>query len=361
MSSKIEILIHHHGSKQKTGAGKKAPAYRKTSQVRRLVDYVFSPGRDSREKERVALVLDGLDGPGEAVSLDKITAAVVAEKLCDDVPASRRKIRHLVLSFRGGTIEEQRDKAALAVREFCKEFAPGRAFFAVAHDDHIAEKGRGLHVHLLVKNSDFEGRALDWSPADLRRQQDAAWAREIGLITSRGKGRPSAPGPSVYTKSRKKLDSQKLGELSNEELEKLIEAGELRGGRRAKDGSLQSIEFGGRRIRLSTIRSLGGMARPGRAGRGPDRDSSGHHQLNSVPKSHGLAPLQHRERWGGDGRSKPENRGRKLGRWLSFGKRRPRKNENFVGSLRSLGGELGRAGGRLKSEVLKLDSLGRNR
>jgi hypothetical protein len=235
-----------------------AASYSKFDQVRALIRYTLSPARDSQDRERVVAVEDGLGlGLADAEVLTPSEVAYVTEQLIDGVPVGRRRIRHVILALAGhGTLEEQVKICRKLCRGYVSRWAPGCSFIGVVHDDHFGEDGRGLHVHLIIRNSDAAGRALDWNRDDLKAQQGMAWAAGIGVVPTRGTG--SSPPDSKklpYPKS-KNLVALKLSSLNQNEIESYVSTGRLTVGRRDKNGNVASVIIDGRRVRLSTARAL---------------------------------------------------------------------------------------------------------
>jgi hypothetical protein len=281
----MRLLICHKGAKRK---GQSKPSYSAHGQVRSLVRYCLRPAKASQRRERVVGIIDGLGmgGPAGGIYLPS-SAELIAAQLCDDVPTGRRKLRHVLLCFSGDMpVEEQIKKCEEATRLYVDKHAPGHDFFAVIHGDHLGEDGRGLHVHLLIRNSDPSGRALDWSRDDLGRQQDMVWASPLGIKPTKGTGVPRPKGGELPYPKAENLDARKIGELTYGEIEQLVKAKRLAAGRRNKSGELTSVILAGRRIRISTARALvererrlADLRSPGST---PDRSSQGHSVVYGV-------------------------------------------------------------------------------
>ena len=256
---------------------------RAKAQLKRLMRYCLRPGPQSAEHERVLGVINGLDlNAPDAVSTSDIyvpkSAELIAAQLGDDVPEGRRLYRHVVVSLAASKGEDlnqnpighQVQLLGNLVRRYAAMNAPGYRFVGVIHGDHQGEQSRGLHAHIIFKNADAKGKALEWTRHDLSQQQGMAWAAGLDVVATRGTGVARQRGvPMPYPKS-KGLDAAQIGKLNNEQLELLIKAGNVAVGRRDKSGAITSVIIEGRRIRLSTARALAardyGMAEAGNRG-----------------------------------------------------------------------------------------------
>lgn len=260
------------------------PSGRDAGQLRRLVRYCLRPGPKSQERERVIGVVDGLDlmrggAPNHDGLLLPTSAEFLAAQLCDDIPEGRRLYRHVVVSLAAEEGEDLsliplKDQIRLldeVVRLYAAIHAPGYRFVSIDHGDHRGEDERGLHAHVIFRNADASGKALDWSRQDLQAQQSMTWAEGLGVSPTRGTGIKRAPGTRMPYPKAAALDAIMLGKLTETEIYELILQGRLGAGRVDKEGHLKSVVLDGRRIRLSTARQLAkrerGMAVPGEVGR----------------------------------------------------------------------------------------------
>lgn len=206
--------------------------------------------------DRVVGYLNGLD----AGTITR-NPATDARSLCGHVPNGRAALRHVVLSFEDMRGNESRNLAFEALADLGEQWiqahAPYSSFIGIMHDDR-----NHPHLHLMVANCDeSNGDArLAWSPADLREMQSLKWVspattekfsietgRHNGLSRREGRGMPY---PSLL------LDAAKLAMATAKELENYEHANIITVSRRSKSGEIKSINFNGRRIRLSTIRQL---------------------------------------------------------------------------------------------------------
>lgn len=253
------LLVIHKGEGKKAGKGKRQPpSYRTTGQVGALVRYALAPARQSQGKERVAGIVDGMGlGLADGEKLSPSMASFITQQLVDDVPDGRRKIRQVLLCLSSDLpVAEQVKILKKACRRYAARYAPGCTFLAILHLDHNGEDGRGLHAHLLIRNSNGEGRAIDWSRDDLKEQQGMAWAAGLDVVPTRGTGVPRRKNEAVpYPKSRN-LTAAFIGKLTEKEIYEYIESGRLCVGRRNKKGIVTSVIFDGKRTRLSTARTL---------------------------------------------------------------------------------------------------------
>jgi len=345
------------------------PSGRKPQQVKRLVRYCLKPARASADKERVLALVNGLDlAGGDLPNLDMVgdynSADFLAMQLSDDVPDGRRLVRHDILSLAAGagedatSISRERQVELLVglVRLYAAAWGPGYRFLAVIHGDHQGEESRGLHAHVLFKNSDAKGKALEWSRDDLSRQQSMVWAGSLGVTPTRGTGVKRERGTQMPYPKARNLDAKKIGELTNEQLESLIQSGRLGAGRRNKSGTLTSVDVNGRRIRLATARGLAererGMAALRHGGASPPRGIAGDGVEHRVATKAPPPPARHAA---GRGR-----RRRSLGVGFNLG----RGPLVWAGGGKSVGGNralrVARTGiGQVKSTMAAVDHLGR--
>lgn len=114
------------------------------------------------------------------------------------------------------------------------------------------------HLHLIFPNSTGR-RTLDLRPKFLRQLQGFAWT--LSLASGRGKGRRKAL--PVYPKARS-LSARDLagvlvderGNLRKDQWEALVKTGKISNFRRRNDGSIVSFEWGGKRVRVATLKGF---------------------------------------------------------------------------------------------------------
>ncbi len=363
MSPLLRGVVHHSGSGKLLFAGgkrvgRKPPSYKELKEVIGLFRYCVAPAKKSKGRERVAGIIDGM-GLGLAADekLSPREARFIIEQLIAGVPLNRRLVRHVILALAGtGSLEEQLQKCELMVRAFVATHAPGKAFIAVIHDDHMGEGERGLHVHLIIRNTDTHGRAIDWGRKDLEAQQSLEWASHLGISPTRGTGIPTPKGQQIpYTKPRKTLKAQEIGKMTHAQLTELIENGSLTVGRRNKAGHVTSIVVRGRHVRLSTARYLAQLASVDQtrgAGIEKARVTAGDGLIHSVGAESSHPHHQQPKRRKNQNRSE----GLHAFRWRkplgSFGKR---KTGRPLRAIRAIG----RAGQQLIKTLTQLDTIGR--
>jgi len=232
--------------------------------ARPLLRHVYlKTGRLGREvapltpdADRVVGIVNGLD-----VGTVTRSPAVDAKSLCSEVPRTRAQLRHVVLSMEDTPDPADRAKAFEALadlsEQWMEEFAPGSAFIGVLHDDRSHP-----HCHLLIANlAPFEadGR-LNWKPSDLKKMQSLEWvapatAEKFSLEPGRHQGVSRREGAGMPYPSPL-LDAAALAMATLEELQSYETANIISIGRRSSDGEIKSINYNGRRIRLSTIRQM---------------------------------------------------------------------------------------------------------
>lgn len=245
--------------------------------LRRLLRHVYLPeGRLGREVpalqssgNRVVSTVNGMVG---GLTLKP---ALDAEALAGDVKG-RLPYRHLIISAEDcGDVDQRRGmfRALMDMaKDFAKAFAPQVPFVMVGHDDRAHP-----HAHLIFKNEAADGRCLQWSKDQVREMQSMSWVsprtkEAFGVESGRGCGvNPPEYSHAPYPLAAK-LDAKTIAGFSKEQIDECIKSGLFQPGRVDKQGSLTSIEYNGRRIRLSTLRGLAG-SRTG--GSGPESSGGG--------------------------------------------------------------------------------------
>jgi len=275
------------------------PSGRELRQMKALVRYCLRPGPASKNRERVLGIVDGLDleaedSPDQDAHSIPVSVDLIVAQLGDDVPRGRRLYRHAVLSL---AAEAGKDLTKISksdqvrtlkklVRRYAATHAPGFRYVAVIHADHLGEGTRGLHAHIMFRNTNAKGRALDWSRTDLSAQQSMEWAAGLGVRPTRGTGIKRERGVKVPYPKSKSLAAKQIGELSYDQLEELVISGQLSAGRRNKSGILTSIVLNGRCIRISTARAIAqrerGLADLRPAGHPKNRHPARHRILNGM-------------------------------------------------------------------------------
>ena len=353
------LLVIHKGEGKKVGKGKRQPpSYRTIGQVGALVRYALAPARQSQGKERVAGIVDGMGlGLADGEKLSPALASFWARQLVDDVPDGRRKIRQVLLCLSSNLpVAEQVKILKKACRRYGARYAPGCTFLAILHLDHNGEDGRGLHAHLLIRNSNGEGRAIDWSRDDLKEQQGMAWAAGLDVVPTRGTGVPRQKNEAVPYPKAKNLMAAFIGKLTEKEIYEYIKSGQLAVGYRNKKGHITSVIFGGRRFRLRTGRALAEreqrMAGLRSVGAAPPRHPPGYGVVSGVAIRAALPAAKHTTGWFGFARS--------LVLGLGFGpetlgKTRGRKRRRGRRAVRGIG----RAMKAAQASVVLSDKLGR--
>ncbi len=236
---------------------------------RALLRHCYLPmGRQDREVEalqesgnRVVGIINGLD-----VGTVTQSPATDAKTLCSNVPAGRSALRHVVISIEDILDPAARMNAFEALadmgEQWIQKFAVGASYIGVMHDDRSHP-----HLHLLVANNDEangdarfawqrstlkEMQAFDWVAPATKEKFSIESGRHVGVAK---RERSGLPYPAAS------LDAAMLANATNKELEEYEHSKLLTIGRRNKIGDITSINFNGRRIRLSTIRHLA-QARP---------------------------------------------------------------------------------------------------
>ena len=232
---------------------------------RSLLRHVFlANGRLPREVEpflengsRVVGIINGLD-----IGTVTQIPSVDANTLCADVPAGRAALRHVILSVEDTFAPDGRSKAFEALTDLAEQwiekYAAGANFIGVLHDDRAHP-----HCHLLISNNDdfAGGSRLAWGPAVLKEMQSMSWVAEatrqkFSIETGRNNGVSRREGSgSPYPAAH--LDAAILAKATNQELEYYERTKQLSISRRNRQGEATSVNFNGRRIRLSTIRTMG--------------------------------------------------------------------------------------------------------
>jgi Relaxase/Mobilisation nuclease domain len=230
--------------------------------TRRLLRHLYLPeGRMGREVKAINddgnRVVDRLNGVQGAMTMQP---ALDAETLSGGIK-DRSPYRHVLISFEDCADDTVRRESVAALHEMGKEwmerFAPETPYLGVVHDDR-----EHLHLHLALRNEDLNGKALGWSRDDLRLMQSMDWVSgyskiNFGIESGRKEKGPDDPKSSAgpYPLARS-LDAKTLAESTQEQLYEYERTGALSIGRVNKQGTITSVVFGGRRIRLATIRGL---------------------------------------------------------------------------------------------------------
>ena len=239
--------------------------------LRRLLRHCYLPvSRSGREVESIgedvsSRVVARINGSVGAMTM---RPADDARGLAGDV-TGRSQYRHVVLSCEDTTESQERKDCFRALvfmaSHWMARFAPDSPYLGIAHDDRTHP-----HLHLIIKNEGADGGCLSWSKDTVKSMQSMTWVppelkTQFGIESGRGQGiNPPEYSSAPYPLS-KNLDAKWIASLTTEEINEHTRQGTIKAGRINRRGEITSIEYNGRRIRLSTIR---GLAEPQGYGRG---------------------------------------------------------------------------------------------
>jgi len=181
-------------------------------------------------------------------------AAEVLRTFVDGCRAS--EVRHLVFSVPKKTGRRAAIKLLFEIFEDWRvTYAPDRAWVAAIHFH-----DGGYHLHVAIANAGPDGKPLKFKPHQVIAMADMKFTTRV--ISAKGLGKKGLP---VYSKARGKLAVRDLaallvddtGNLLEDEWDRLEKEGVISNFRlRKKDGAVTSFEFGGKRIRLKTLRAF---------------------------------------------------------------------------------------------------------
>ena len=197
------------------------------------------------------LELGSMEGKAEAELVDALLAGHHDRSV-------KRVCRSAVISVQtpeNATEEQRKEIAARLLRcsRDLQRFLKVASMLGWCHGN-----TKTLHMHLLFPNSNGR-RTLNLTPKLLREIQDFKWTREF--LSGRGKGKrgslsfnPKAPGLKLNTLAAILMDQD--GKIVEERWERLVSEGHISEYRYRKNGSIISFMFGGKRMRIDTLRQF---------------------------------------------------------------------------------------------------------
>ena len=209
-----------------------------------------------RNRDKVIGEFDGLE---IGCAANKTDAELVEALLCSHHdPKVERVCRSAVISVQTpehATEAERKEIVARLLRcaRDLQKFLKVASMLGWCHGN-----TKSLHLHALLPNSTGK-RTLNLTPKLLRELQDFKWTCEF--LSGRGKGKrgslefnPRAPGLRLNTLAAILMDRN--GDIVEDRWDRLVNDGKITEYRYRKDGSIISFKYGGKRMRLETLRKV---------------------------------------------------------------------------------------------------------
>ena len=219
-----------------------------------LLRHVYRPHGKWKDEvvssDRVVAVINGLDAGCPVRNPRTDLHALLANH-----HGRGRTHRHVVLSLEDTYGARNRKRAFLALaklaRLYCRQFARDCQWIGVIHQDR-----RHPHLHLVIANSDGT-RCLDWGRDMLKAMQEiTSWAHGVDVVSGKGSGLVrSSPGRSPYTlpKRGRVNDLATLLFQEPDGFGEAVKQGIIRPARKNRAGKVTSLEWQGKRYRVSTL------------------------------------------------------------------------------------------------------------